>query len=51
VRTDHAAQNLAVLRRLALTLLRRETTAKVGVKAKRLMCGWDETYLATVLAA
>ena len=51
VRTGHAAQNLAVVRRLALTLLKRETTAKVGVKAKRLMCGWDETYLATVLAA
>ncbi|MDQ3525949.1 MAG: ISAs1 family transposase [Chloroflexota bacterium] len=51
VRTGHAAQNLAVLRRLALTLLRRGTTAKVGVKAKRLMCSWDETYLAPVLAA
>jgi predicted transposase YbfD/YdcC len=51
VRTGHAAENLAVLRHLALTLLRREATAKVGVKAKRLMCGWDETYLATVLTA
>ena len=50
VRTGHAAQNLAVLRQLALTLLRRETTAKVGIKAKRLMCGWDETYLLKVLA-
>jgi len=51
VRTGDAAENLAVLRRLALTLLRREPTAKVGIKAKRLMCGWDETYLAQVLAA
>ena len=50
VRTGHAAQNLAVLRQLALTLLRRETTAKVGIKAKRLMCGWDTNYLRTVLA-
>jgi len=33
------------------TLLRREVTAKVGVKAKQLMCGWDVTYLATVLTA
>lgn len=51
VRTGHAAENLALLRRLALTLLTRDTTAKVGIKAKRLMCGWDETYLAQVLSA
>jgi predicted transposase YbfD/YdcC len=51
VRTGHAAENLALLRKLALTLLKRETTATVGIKAKRLMCGWDETYLTTVLTA
>jgi predicted transposase YbfD/YdcC len=50
VRTGYAAHNLAVLRRLALSLLRREQTAKVGVKAKRLKAGWDETYLRRVLA-
>lgn len=51
VRQGNATENFAVLRHLALTLLRRETTAKVGLKAKRLMCGWNETYLAKVLNA
>ena len=49
VRRGHAAQNLAILRHMALNLLRRETTARVGVKAKRLMAGWDEQYLLKLL--
>jgi predicted transposase YbfD/YdcC len=50
VRRGHADQNLAVLRRLALNLLRQETTAKMGTKAKRLKAGWDDAYLLKILA-
>ena len=49
VRIGNAAENLSRLRRLALTLLKQETTAKVGIKAKRLMAGWNENYLLKVL--
>jgi hypothetical protein len=49
VRTDHAPQNLATLRHLALNLLRQEKKAKVGVKARRMKAAWDLTYLNQVL--
>lgn len=51
VRVGHAAHNLAILRRFALTLLRAEATAHVGIKAKRLKAGWSEPYLLQVLGA
>jgi hypothetical protein len=51
VRQGDAAQNIAVLRHVALNLLRQERTAKSGVKARRLRAGWDEQHLLKVLQA
>src|SRR5262249_30459585 len=50
VRVGNAAENLAVLRRLALNLLKTEKTAKVGVRAKRLKAAWDNNYLLKILS-
>lgn len=49
VRKDHAAANLAILRHMALNLLKNEKTAKGGIHAKRLQAGWNNDYLLTVL--
>lgn len=49
VREDKACENLATVRRIALNLLKQETTHKKGVKAKRLKAGWDLSYLEKVI--
>lgn len=50
VRHQTAAQNLARLHRLALTLLQRETSARMGIALKRQQAGWDTSYLLRVLS-
>ena len=49
VRKDHGPQNLAVLRQIALNMLKQETTLKPGIQGKRLKAGWVEDYLLEVL--
>jgi len=51
MRTGDAAANMALLSKLALNLLKRETSRKVGIKIRRLEAGWNDAYLLKVLAA
>lgn len=49
IRKGAGAQNFAILRHIALNLLKQEKSAKLGLKGKRLKAGWDETYLLKIL--
>ena len=50
IRKDNAPENFAVLRHIALNMIKRESTLKKSIKSKRLRAGWDNAYLLKVLA-
>ncbi len=49
IRKDNAPENMAVLRHMALNLLKQETSLKKSIKRKRLRAGWDYAYLEKIL--
>jgi len=51
VRKGNGPENFAVLRHIALNLLRQETSHKLSIRAKRKLAGWDNDYLLKVLLA
>jgi predicted transposase YbfD/YdcC len=51
LRKDHGPENLALVRRLAASLLHNEATASGGIACKRKQAGWDNDYLLRVLGA
>ncbi|MGA2046150.1 MAG: ISAs1 family transposase [Terracidiphilus sp.] len=48
-RAGNAAQNFSLLNRLAMNLLKQETTFKRGIKGKRLKAAWNQPYLLKLL--
>lgn len=49
IRVGHGAQNFAILRRIALNLLKQEKSTKTSLNIKRLQAGWSTDYLQTLL--
>jgi predicted transposase YbfD/YdcC len=50
IRKGNAPENFAVLRHIALNLIKKETSLnKKSIKSKRLRAGWDNDYLLKVL--
>ena len=50
VRVGNAAENLAVVRHMALNLLKQDNTLKASIKGKRKKAGWDDDYLLAVIS-
>ncbi len=51
IRKGHSDHNFAILRHIALNLLKQETMGKGGIQTKRLRSGWDEEYLLRILGS
>ena len=49
VRTGHAPENLAPIRKMALNLLRLNKSKKCGAKTKRMLCAVDTKFLSEIL--
>ena len=49
IHKGNAPENLALIRHLALNLLRQDNSTKAGINAKRRKAGWDDTFLASIL--
>ena len=49
VRKDHGPLNLGMLRRLAVSILQKDTSVKDNLRGKRLRAGWDDEVLLKIL--
>jgi predicted transposase YbfD/YdcC len=49
MREGNSAENFAILRRIALNLLRQDKTTQASLKNRRLLAGWDVNYLGKIL--
>jgi predicted transposase YbfD/YdcC len=51
IRAGYAAENFAVLRHIALNLLRQQTVKRKSIKGRRLKAAWDTDFLLRVLTS
>lgn len=49
IRKDNGPANLAMLRRLALSIIKQDTQSKYSLRSRRLIAGWNDDQLLTFL--
>ena len=49
-RTGNAQENLSIMKRIALNMIGKDKTSKVGIKAKRKKAGWSNDYLKHIIS-
>jgi predicted transposase YbfD/YdcC len=49
MRAGYSPQNFAVIRHIALNLVKRDSTSKFSLKTRRKACGWNDEYLEALL--
>jgi hypothetical protein len=49
IRKDYSPQNIALIRKIALTVTRSDKESKTSVKGRVQQMGWSEDYLETLL--
>lgn len=49
-RKDHSAENVAILRRMAMNMIKKENSSKTSLRGKRLKASWDDDYLIHLLS-
>jgi len=49
IRKGHSVANLSIIRHIALNLIKKEKTSKVGVKTERLKAGWYNDCLLRII--
>ena len=49
IRKDNAPENLAIIRHIALNLLKQNKSGKGSIRSKRNRAGWDNNYLLEIL--
>ena len=49
-RTGSALENLSIIKRIALNMLSKDKSSKVGIKAKRKKAGWNNDYLQKIIS-